>query len=280
MPNINQMYNQKSIMEQTMTKKGVLFGILIMMILFGMIIIGCDNGTPNNGTLVPQEAINAKWEIDGGNSRYSSFEFTSDNVYIVIENVNWTPMNIQSSGGMFGYNQNIIRSSGERTVSPSESNLSPIHTGQYSINGNEITLAGFGLLNIVSLTTEEFIFSFTLENSNETFEYNASKIEDAAAGSSRTNMLCHFWKFDKVSPEPYDMNAVEVLISKAGTYLVIYNDGSAGLAEWKWANSEETRVRYSWDNWRSSSEIRIPELTPTKLTVLEHGYTYELVRKY
>jgi len=261
-----------------MTNKKFWLGILVLLLVSGMTIVGCNNGstngTKNNDGADTKKVISEKWEISNSNSLYSSFEFTKDNVYIVVENINQVSKNIHSLRSVFSKNsdekQQTIRSSEGRAANSSESNLSPIHTGKYTINGNKITLEGFGVLNIISLTTEEFVFSFKLENSNNAFEYHSEKAGSTINESSKTTMLCRYWKVDKISDPYIEEYAIGILISKAGTYLCTYKDGSAGLAEWKWANKEETIFQYSWTNWESYGNAKISELTATKLKVIDH----------
>jgi len=282
--------------------------MFVIVLVFGMTVVGCNNGstsrstssstnnnndsTNDNNGADTKKAISEKWEISDNNSPYSSFEFTTDNVYIVTENINHVSNKIHNSRSVLAKNSDenlTIRFSEVRAATPTGSNLSPIHTGKYRIDGDNIILEGFGMLNIISLTAEEFIFSFKLENSGNAYEYHAEKAVNTVNESSRTDMLCRFWKFVKVSNPDYKHQiGYGVLFSKAGTYLVTYKDGSAGLSEWKWANKEETIIQYSWNNWQYYGTAQISELTATKLKLIDHfdpvdnnpGYdevTFELI---
>jgi len=206
-------------------------------LIFGMGLISCDNKS------IPKQAISAKWNIEDKNSQYSSFEFTVDNVYIVVETLN------------------------------------NIHTGKYGIEGKKITLEGFGIIEIISIAVEKLIFSFMPENSNEKYEYNAMKVKNPIDDSSRTAMLCRFWRVDKVNDSSYSPEiGLGVLYSKAGTYLVTQTDGTTELAEWKWGDTEETMFYYSWGHWDyENSKVNILQLSATMLKLQEPGRTYELV---
>jgi hypothetical protein len=193
------------------------------------------------------------------------------------------------------------------TSSDSETNLSPIHYGTYTINGNVITLSGFGVLNIILITVEEFTFSFTLTADGETGEYTANLSAPPISESARTKMLCKAWQIDALD---IDEDAVPdldkddyiaaygpdwkdsiinhqshliggtVLFSRAGTYLVLYVDEEAGLSEWKWTNSQETAFYYSWNNWQNNWQnniVQISELTNTSLILNEKGRVWNLV---
>jgi hypothetical protein len=258
--------------RKIMAKKIIVMAILALTLVFGMTVVGCNNGGGGDDEET-KETISAKWEISNADIPYSSFEFTTDDVYIVIEKT--ISRNIHSSRSVFGNNSDENKQTIRERAA--ESNLSPVHTGRYEIDGDKIILEGFGLVNIISITAEEFNFSFKLEKSDKTYDIKAARVEDSINESSRTKMLCRAWKVEKVSdPEENEMIGYGVLFSRAGTYLVTYNDGTAGLAEWKWMNTEETKLQYSWDNWRNSGSVEITELTATKLSILEHGLTIEL----
>jgi hypothetical protein len=64
-----------------------------------------------------------------------------------------------------------------------------------------------------------------------------------------------------------------LLYSKAGTYLVLYKDGSSGLSEWKWVDNEEKAFHYSWHNWQENWQdynIVIEELSLSHLKLSEN----------
>ena len=268
-------------------------------ICMGVFLVCCnkDSGSNNNGV---NKFINAKWKISDPDSEYSSFEFNKDGNYIVIENVS------TGSKRSAGLKRSQILISGMKRFA--ESNLSPIHFGTYKIEGNTIILSGFGTINIISITAEEFCFSFVLESTGKEWNYVATT-EDQGQTSSRTEMLCRTWKLNKVVfdesfiPEElkeylkkeYGANwkaEIEkeyneelagsiILFSKAGTYLILYQgeDEEAGLSEWKWANKEETAIYYSWDNWKDDWEdniVSIKDLKSTSLKMQEEGMIYEM----
>jgi hypothetical protein len=229
--------------------------ILVIVLVFGMTIVGCDDGSTGGSGIVSKETISGKWET--GDSANSTFEFTTDNVYIVV--------------GNFG--QPTSRAATQQIY---------VYTGKYTISGTKITLEGFGVIEVKSFSDEEFSFSLKLTDSNEAYNFQAVKQENTIASSSRTNLLCRYWKVVKVSdPEYGELIGWGVLFSRAGTYLVTHNDGTSGLAEWKWKNTEQTILQYSWDHWASSDgsgEVQILELTASSFKLVEQGgLSYELV---
>jgi hypothetical protein len=54
------------------------------------------------------------------------------------------------------------------------------------------------------------------------------------------------------------------------------------LSEWKWANKEETKIYYSWDNWTDDWEenvVNVTTLTSNTLAFEEWGYVYHMILK-
>jgi hypothetical protein len=259
--------------------------VYLLGFIFALSFIACDNDDEkddNNNGSVSTETLSAKWEIADVNSEFKSFEFNEDGTYIVvIHAAGVQPLSMAAAKASF---LKSGKSMAPRSNAPDvESNLSPVHTGNYQINGNTITLSGFGLIEVISITNEEFTFSFTLEATGDEYSFEANKAAEPIASSSRTDTLCRTWVIDRITD--VDNNDIEedyvngilnsiVLFSKAGTYLVMYADEAkeAGLSEWKWANSEETELYYSWDNWEDGWDdniVRISELTPTSLVIDE-----------
>lgn len=286
--------------------------IYLLSLIFVFALVSCEkdnNNEGNNGVSI--NTISAKWKISDSNSPYTSFEFNKDGNYIVVENVE---LNLRSSSTISKsslFNSNSLRVAKTR-ASESESNLSPIHFGTYKIEGNKIILSGFGLIEVVSITAEEFTFSFTLEATGKKNNFVAGKAVESISSSSRTDMLCRTWIVDKVtidfsyfSQENIDyykdeygdnwQNILEqeqtekyqgicILISKAGTYLVLYDgeEGNAGLSEWKWANDQETGFYYSWNNWTDDwnyNIVTITDLKSTSLAIKEHELIWHLKLK-
>ena len=254
------------------------------MSLFIMAILtSCNNDIVNENKTTT--LIKAKWEIADLNSAYTSFEFTEDENFIVVEN---------------GTNADTRASSSKPL---------PVHFGVYKIDENTINLPDFGTITVASITAEKFSFSFTLKSTGESWNFTANKAQEPITQSSRTDMMCRTWMINKVTIDEdllphankswyeyqYGQNWKEeaekellgttVLFSKAGTYLISYavdyitsNESNTALFWWKWANKEQTVVFYSEDNWKDNwqeNNAWIDELTSTTLTVHEKGISYE-----
>lgn len=262
---------------------------LFYFFLMGIAFVSCTKDDNGNERRVSINTISAKWNILDSNSSYASIEFTKDGNYIVVERTEKTDLRSASanSGG------SLFKPNSSQTVNlrSSQSNLSPIHFGNYTIEGNNITLSGFGLIEAVNLTTKKFVFSFTLEATGEKYSYVAEKAAEPISSSNRTEMICRTWVLEKATDE--SGNDIEylpedeiigsfLLFSKSGTYLVLYGGGEggeAGLSEWKWANKEETEFYYSWDNWNDDWEyniVKINQLTNDSLVFQEEDRIYYL----
>jgi len=271
--------------------------IYLLVLALGFAFVTCDKDKESDND-VSINTISAKWEISDSNSPYASFEFNKDGNYIVVRNVetNLRSLSISSKNSLLKNNSTKVA---KTRSSESESNLFPILFGTYRIEANKIILVAFGVIEVISISSEEFSFSFTLESTGEKKNFVAAKSDEPISSSSRTDMLCRTWNFDDLtidfnsfSQEDIDdfkaeygedwqnkleqeerefMQGLTVLFSRAGTYLVIYGGerkGETGLAEWKWANSQETRLYYSWDNWEYDWEDNIVTITDLKSTSL------------
>ncbi|MDR0754213.1 MAG: hypothetical protein LBF04_02380, partial [Prevotellaceae bacterium] len=170
-----------------------LMALTSLLVATATISCSSDNNDGNN-----QDIINAKWIITNPGSAYASFEFTPDGHYVVIENETPTATENSIAGkaksSFLQKNNMLATKKMSATSSSTESNLSPIHYGTYTKNGNIITLSGFGVLTIISITAEQFTFSFTLTANGETGEYTANLSAPPISESARTKLLCRAWK--------------------------------------------------------------------------------------
>ena len=254
---------------------------LIYLLVFTFIItfVSCDkdNGNKDNGdgnSDVSINTISAKWEISDNNSPYISFEFTKDGNYIVVENVETNLRSLNTSLENSLFKNNNLEAVSTRS-SESESFQSPIYFGTYRIEGNKIVLTGFGLIEVVSITADEFTFSLTPEATGQKNRIVAGKSNEPISSSSKSDMLCRTWIIEKYTdennndiPDEDDFMGSIVLFSRAGTYLVLKEEGWAGLAEWKWANSQETELYCSWENWTDDWRENIVKITVTSTSLI------------
>jgi len=267
--------------------------IYLLSLVFVITFASCKKDNGGNDNSVSVNTISAKWEISDSNSPYASFEFNKDGNYIVLNNdvgMNLRSVSAKSKASLFKIN--ILKAVSMRSSESSEeSNLSPIHFGTYKIDGDKIILEGFGVINVISITADEFTFSFTLTSTGETGNFIANKSAEPISSSTRTEMFCRTWVVKSLtidgkvftSNDDVIANGVYtdfyvigsiVLFSRAGTYLVLYGGegGEAGLSEWKWANTKETQLYYSWENWTddwSDNIVTINKLSNSSLDMQE-----------
>ena len=293
-----------------MKKVNFLASVILNLILMS-VFVSCENEKNNDKDLdndndISINTISAKWEMSDSNSPYASFEFNEDGYYIVVENSEAANLKANSSPRL---KEKLLKRNNKVSL---ESNLSPIHFGTYIIDGNNIILSGFGLIEVVSISNEEFTFSFILESNGEKNSFVAGKSEEPISPSNRTDMLCRTWEVDEVTidinylsddvreryKEKYGEDWINVLkkdrtagseglillFSKAGTYLVLYSgeERDAGLSEWKWVDKEETSIYYSWENWTDNWDnniVAITELNTTNLSFREDIAIWHLLPK-
>ncbi len=268
---------------------------------------GDDNGE-KNGKEILESRINTKWEVSDSNSPFASFEFNEDGTYIVIEK----EVEIRSKSIVgtppkrFFPGSNLVKT-GTRS---GEFSYPQVYFGTYTIEGNKITLSGLGVIEVTDITDTKFTFSFTHESTGEKSNIVAGKTQESIPSSSRTDMLCRTWVAEKVTinyslftrediefaEEEYGPDwktvleeeylGISILFSKAGTYTVFNFDGQEGVvkhAYWKWANSQETQINYSSENWEDEWEkniLTIKKLTSSNLEIEEdYGVTLFLTPK-
>ena len=227
--------------------------ILLAILFIAPIFVSCssDSSDPNLNTTA--ETISAKWNV-AGTSEYQSFEFNKSGNYIVIKK-------------------------GLTTFSSDDESNQVILFGTYQINNDVITLSNFGKLTVSDVTSNSISFKLALNTEpNNEIAITATK-QAEMANSTKTDLLCRTWEIitvDDVSVVGTEDEEMTVLFSRAGTYFVNRpndTEDAGGLAEWKWKNSSENIMLYSWDNWDTSEgangEVTIIELTANKLVIFE-----------
>ena len=289
-----------------------LFAYALLLGGMALTAVSCKKNSAGNDDQLSPNTLNVKWIITNLASRFASFEFSRDGNYIVITRVGNEQARVKSDAGL-NLPSTLLQRAGAKKLSTrasSESNLSPLHFGTYKIQGNKILLSGFGVIDVISITEEEFAFSFTLTSTGEKEEFVANKAAEPITAGSRADKLCRTWEVTAVTIDENAFSQDEkaelieiygpnwkaelekeiaeeqtgliVFFSKAGTYLILYeNEGEeeAGLSEWKWANKEETLIYYSWDNWTddwTKNIVQVKELSDATLQIQEEEIVYHL----
>jgi hypothetical protein len=234
--------------------------ILLAMILLTFF-TACEKEEDNANETETRSTLSAKWLVENSNI-YKSFEFNESGNYIIEKHA-------------FGLNDLLF--------------------GNYEvIDDKNISLDNFGTISIneINENTIDFTVKLTEEPENEVI-INATKKEELQS-STKTDLLCRTWQM--ITENGVSVKGTEdeltVLFSQAGTYFVTflnrpeevidgveYTDG--GLAQWRWRNTEENRISYSWDlddlvNWEEQGFADILELTKDKLVISEYGDVWEL----
>lgn len=213
---------------------------------------GGDDGTGGGDTpTVTSQTLSAKWNI-AGNGIYKSFEFNESGNYIVVEQ---TPVRAEDN--------------------------EKVYFGKYTLQGNTITMTGFGKLVVKSIDDKSASFTLTREGGQSAVELTTSKSEEMPK-TTKTDLLCRTWEIvdEKIPGLEGDYLAetdpdLTVLFSRAGTYLVHNEDfeetGGVGLAQWKWIDSSETGIFYTWtwDVWEDDCRVEIYELTKDRVVFIE-----------
>lgn len=199
---------------------------------------------------ITKDMLSGKWDVVGS-SLYESFEFNESGNYIVIK----------------------------YTSSKAEKGTEVIY-GQYEINNEVVELYDFGHLEDVDIENDQMNATVV----EETNPNNPEQIQTVKASeyenTSRTDLLCRTWKivsWNDQASNPYD--ALEVLFSRAGTYLVTYSGGETGLSSWQWKDSNEQILCYNWYGFPTctgANEVEISNLTKTTCTINEDGDIYKL----
>ena len=70
-------------------------------------------------------------------------------------------------------------------------------------------------------------------------------------------------------------DATHVLISKAGTYVVYYHDGSSDIAKWRWKDISKGIIQYTWDGeWYEEDFAVIELIHKDRMKVTEQNANY------
>ena len=272
----------------------------LMSLMVAMALFSCEKGEKFDETTL---SLSQKWDITTSSSPYASFEFNKDGMYIVIEK-GYGARSLASTDGAAG-KRSLLQRRGSATEEVSLRADSPgIHIGRYTIGKDGITvdMTGFGKVEIVDIKSDLFDFIFThMSGSSSTFQ--AKKSNDLVSSSSRTELFCRYWVFDKATIDESRMDPIwkeelkahygsnwkssaekefneemkgsTVLFTRAGTYVEYYPDYGWGEEYdhgfWKWANSAENVFylaetymgEFQW--WWDDEPIEILELTASKL---------------
>ncbi len=201
---------------------------------------------------IEKSTISAKWEVET-DSDYKTLEFNESGTYVVVKS------------------------------SPDKDTKEDIILfGTYTIEGDQLVLSNFGRVLVKSISDEEMTFSIKLEEETEFGETLLAKKSEELPSSTNTQLLCRTWRLVTLNGDTVTGTENELLMVfyQSGTYVVTYieNEELGGLAEWKWRDTEEDVMCYSWDGPPDCSSLAdINELTSEILDVSDTYYRYILV---
>lgn len=238
------------------------------------VLASCDKEEDAKPTAeINESTISAKWVVNDS-EEYTSFEFNESGNYIIVKKSATSGGRSRSSAPNFFNNSASHPGSAGRFQNTEKT----IYFGTYEIAGNQtITLSDFGTITVKRLDDNSINFSLEIPGADDNVLINASK-QNEIETSTNTILLCRTWQLVSFNGESVSGSEMDltVLFSQAGTYFVSYPDGSnvdaGGLAQWRWNNSEETQLQYTWelDVWYEGSVVDI-EVTFDSLSIFEDG---------
>lgn len=225
----------------------------------------------------------ALYELDG-NGEWQSIELTASGNYIITENFYYSASKMLkpelSKESPIGRSLKMLNNG----VRPTRSSYNGIIYGTYTVNDEGVyVLEGFGTIELVGSEDNAVSLVVTTPDGVETTMTAEKKTQ--APQSAITNALCRTWKVkgfrmvikfngkkmldetgymdnlddfvDRISNKVGEdltkedlfgeFMPEEVVFTKAGTYMVSYDNETLAVSTWTWEDSATGLLRYSWD---------------------------------
>ena len=232
--------------------------LLFAFSLFLLVITACKKDDKDEQPPEPEpvtinkSAVSAKWEVEDG-SDYNTFEFNESGTYVV------------------------VKTSPDKDI---EEDI--ILFGTYTIDGDQMILSTFGRILVKSISDEKMTFSIKLEGESEFGDTLSANKSEELPTSTNTQLLCRTWRLVTLNGDTVADTDLELLMVfyQSGTYVVtwIEDEELGGLAEWKWRDTEEDAMCYSWDGPPDCTAVAtINELNSGILDISDNAYRYILV---
>lgn len=265
-------------------KKSKLFFMAMALLCMATGFTACsdddDQNVPNLPT--PQyEQVSGKYTMTSTGSPYESIELGASGNYVVTLNYG-------------GYSAPAAYADNGTTRAAKGKRLSMLNIGkanaqtratQYGnviygtftdMGDNEYNLEGFGTIRLDYSGSSVTGIEVTPQG-GQTTQYNVEKAP-VMGDDDMTNALCRTWKIERIHeiyvdketgerfegdfyPENPGEDAQdmpkEMMVSKSGTYIVSYLDGTFMLAVWKWQNREAGVLAYGYDGEWSDDTAQI-----------------------
>jgi hypothetical protein len=240
------------------TNKSNFKWIVVLMAIMMTGFASCGKDDPNDDIELPEidpvvASISAKWVNNDANSKYASFEFQTDGIYIVSEYI--TGQSLQTQPALKASSLQSVNlplspfyhvTNGTEPVLHAETRHLVTRVGKYTISGNVITLTDYGLIENFRASNDEFNFTFRPNGTLESIEFAGTR-ELSISESKRTVLMCRMWDIEDIQLEGGDYDgwgaliavflqaiirtevdgrqvSLCVMLSKSGTYLSIFRD--------------------------------------------------------
>jgi hypothetical protein len=232
-------------------KKALLFVFMGVFALGAAMMSSCSddgggNGDGGGGGNLKKSDLIGKWETGTNSLGVVSVEFGVSNDYVAV------------------VDESLARAVEDYVA----------YYGTYSISGDEVTLSNLGTMTVNSVGGGAIDFTFEPQ-SGGSVEFTGEKAQEMAS-TTKTDLLCRTWRVvdhetNNTDPQSTDLPE-HIYFSKAGTYLLSYDDGYSDLANWKWKSEAEGKFYYSWrfpPVWEEDKVATIETLTATSLVVYD-----------
>jgi len=145
-----------------------------------------------------------------------------------------------------------------------------------------LILSNFGTIQVLSLSDVTISFAIKLLGETQYGETLVANKSEELPATTNTQLLCRTWKLVTLNGDSVAGTSNELLMVfySSGTYVVTYidDDQLGGLAEWKWYDSEENVICYSWDGPPTCDDVaEVHVLEQNLLEVSDTYYYYVMV---
>lgn len=226
------------------------------------------------------ESVSGKYEISDNTSPYESVELGASGDYVVTKRGYTSSQASAKAKGMLSLER-------EASLTRAATDGGIIYGTYTQIDGNTFNLEGFGVIELITNGGGTVTgISITPSGGNE-MTFSASKAQEMGS-DELTEALCRTWKviggvekgydhYDGEYEYSFDANdpgaLKEIMFSKSGTFLNLYNDNTIEALFWKWEDQGKMLLRGSWDNiWYNDDDgnFTIQFSAGNRLTIREY----------
>ena len=264
-------------------KKNVLWLLLTVLAVAGFTSCGSDG---DGSVVIPPsnppkfESVSGKYEISDNTSPYESVELGASGDYVVTKRG-------------YTYSQAPAKAKGmlslecEASLTRAATDGGVIYGTYTQIDGNTFNLEGFGVIELITNGGGTVTGISITPNGGSEMTFSASKAQEMGS-DELTEALCRTWKviggvekgydhYDGEYEYPFDANdpgaLKEIMFTKSGTFLNLYNDNTIEALFWKWEDQGKMLLRGSWDNiWYNDDDgnFTIQFSAGNRLTIREY----------